>query len=75
MQISEQFDFFDDEISPVRDDDFPSEGETKNKLKDIKIYYEEPVLETESVIEDDQELFETEQKISKVDFKQQKIKK
>ena len=71
MQISEQFDFFDDEISPVRDD----EVETKNKLKDIKIYYEEPVLETESVYEDDQELLETEQKISKVDFKQQKIKK
>ena len=36
MQISEQYNVFDDEASPERDGNFPLEGKTENKLKDIK---------------------------------------
>ena len=39
MQISEQYDFLDDELSPGQDDDLLSEGETE--LKDIKKDYEQ----------------------------------
>ena len=36
MQISEQYNFFEDETSPEREKNLPSEGETENKLKDKK---------------------------------------
>ena len=57
----------------------PSEGETENKLKDIKKDYEEPVLETateneEKTEKDDQKFFETEQKIKNTDFEATKDK-
>ena len=79
MQISKQYDFFDSEASPEREDDLPSEGETENKLKDIKKDYEEPVLETateneEKTEKDDQKFFETEQKIKNTDFEATKDK-
>ena len=56
-----------------------SEGETENKLEDIKKDYEEPALQTaieneEKTEKDDQEVFETEQKINKVDFEATKDK-
>ena len=79
MQISEQDDFFNNETSIERDEDLRSEGETENKLEDIKKDYEEPALETaieneEKTEKDDQEVFETEQKINKVDFEATKDK-
>ena len=80
MQISEQYDFLDDELSPGQDDDLLSEGETE--LKDTKKDYEEPVLEMETATEikgktkkDNQEFFETEEKINKVYFEATKKKK
>ena len=45
MQISEQYDFFDDETSPVQNDNLLSVCETENKLKNLKKYYEESILE------------------------------
>ena len=36
MQIREQYNFFEDETSPEREKNLPSEGETENKLKDKK---------------------------------------
>ena len=79
MQISEQDDFFNNETSIERDEDLRSEGETENKLEDIKKDYEEPAVETaieneEKTEKDDQEVFETEQKINKVDFEATKDK-
>ena len=78
MQISEQYDFLDDELSPGQDDDLLSEGETE--LKDTKKDYEEPVLETATEVKgktkkDNQEFFETEEKINKVYFEATNKKK
>ena len=77
MQISEQYDFLGDELSPGQDDDLLSEAETE--LKDTKKDYEEPVLETATEIKgktkkDNQEFFETEEKINKVYFEATKKK-
>ena len=57
----------------------PSEGETENKLKDIKKDYEEPVFETATENEekrekDGQNFFETEQKTNKTDSEATKDK-
>ena len=68
MQISEQYDFFDDETSPVRNGNLPSVCETENKLKNIKKYYEGSILERATEILEKTKgwsrFFETEQKIN-----------
>ena len=68
MQISEQYDFFDDETSPVWNDNLPSVCETENKLKNIKKYYEDSILERATEILEKTKgwsrFFETEQKIN-----------
>ena len=78
-QMSKQYDFFDDKTSLERDNDFPSEGETENKLKDIKKDYEDPAYETAIEFEEKtkkyhQEFFETGQKINKIGFEASKDK-
>ena len=79
-QMSKQYDFFDDKTSLERDNDFPSEGETENKLKDIKKDYEDPAYETAIEFEEKtkkyhQEFLKQDKRLIRLVLKHQKIRK
>ena len=80
MQIREQYDFFDDETSLEHDDDLPMEGETENKLKDIKKIMKNLFLKQLLKLRKKQDrpiknFLKQNQKLIRLTLKQQKIRK